>query len=114
MARPVQLSNGHLHVGLNKYGEVHDFFYPYVGLENHAAASKLRHRIGVWVGGEFSWIDDKTWTTQCEFHEGVMVGRLTTTNERLGIRIESDDMVLHDRNVFFRSFQIYNLFGDAR
>ena len=38
MSRPIVLSNGHMHVGLNTFGLVHDFYFPYVGQENHAAA----------------------------------------------------------------------------
>ena len=34
MGRPVVLSNGQLFVGLDENGLVHDFYYPYVGLEN--------------------------------------------------------------------------------
>lgn len=34
MARPIVLGNGEMHVGINKFGEVHDFYYPYVGQEN--------------------------------------------------------------------------------
>ena len=58
MSRPIILSNGELHVGLNGYATVHDFYYPYVGLENHAAGTNLRHRIGFWVDGQFSWLDE--------------------------------------------------------
>ena len=61
MARPIVLSNGELHVGLNKYGVVHDLYYPYVGFENHAAGTGLRHKIGVYVDGTISWTDDDTW-----------------------------------------------------
>ena len=47
MARPIVLSNGSMHVGINLYGMVHDLYYPYVGLENHAAASKRRHHCAI-------------------------------------------------------------------
>ena len=66
MARPIVLSNGELHVGLNKYGSVHDFYYPYVGFENHAAGPSLRHKVGVYVDGQLSWTDDDSWTF--DFH----------------------------------------------
>ena len=37
MGRPVVLSNGQLFVGLDEHGLVHDFYYPYVGLDNLTA-----------------------------------------------------------------------------
>jgi GH15 family glucan-1,4-alpha-glucosidase len=61
MARPVVLSNGQLFVGLDENALVHDFYYPYVGLENLTNARSLQHKIGVWVDGVFSWTDDGTW-----------------------------------------------------
>ena len=69
MARPIVLSNGSLHVGLNKFGMVHDFYYPYVGLENHAAGQDLRHRVGIWIDGRLSWLDDDAvWSTPHSTH----------------------------------------------
>ena len=35
MSRSIVLSNGSMHVGLNNQGLLHDFYFPYVGLENH-------------------------------------------------------------------------------
>ena len=74
MARPVVLSNGELHVGLNRFGLVHDFYFPYVGLENHCAGKDLRHRVGVWVDGQLSWLDDETWETRSWTAEGALIG----------------------------------------
>ena len=54
MSRPIVLANGEMHVGLNRFAEVHDLYFPYIGLENHAATSGLRHRIGLWMDGTFS------------------------------------------------------------
>jgi hypothetical protein len=47
-----------LQSGLNEKGLVHDFYYPYVGLENLTTARMQPHHIGVWVDGDFSWIAD--------------------------------------------------------
>ncbi|MBP7767169.1 hypothetical protein KA068_01460, partial [Candidatus Saccharibacteria bacterium] len=61
MARLAVLSNGSLSVGLNEHGLVHDFYYPYVGLDNLTTARSVHHKIGVWVDGRFSWVDDGSW-----------------------------------------------------
>jgi len=61
MGRPVMLGNGQLTVGLNEQGLVHDFYYPYVGLDNLSTSRSSGHKIGVWVDGKYSWVDDNSW-----------------------------------------------------
>lgn len=108
MARMLLLSNGRLHVGLNKFGMVHDLYFPHVGYENHAAAKSLRHRIGVWVDGNFSWIDDGNWQHEMTFHHDSLVGISRFRNEKLGIIIEAEDAVDARENIFMRAFHIIN------
>lgn len=108
MARPVVLSNGEMHVGLNRYGLVHDFYYPYVGQENHTAAKHLRHRVGVWVDGQLSWLDDKTWDVKIAYHNDVLVSRITVTHSGLQVAIEFDDFVDSSSNSFMRNIHVIN------
>lgn len=108
MARPIVLSNGEMHVGLNIYGLVHDFYYPYVGLENHAIGEGTRHRIGVWVDGEISWLDDESWEFRFRYQDHALIGSTIATNHRLKIVLELDDTVDSDRNVFMRNIHVVN------
>ena len=90
MARPIILSNGELHVGLNGFATVHDFYYPYVGFENHSAGGNLRHKVGVWVNGELSWIDNPNnrpgeWTFTFRYPHDALIGNTVAKNNRLGI-----------------------------
>lgn len=114
MARPIVLSNGNLHVGLNHFGEVHDFYYPYVGLENHAAAKNLRHKIGVWVDGSFSWIDDGSWNFNFDYHKHSLIGRTVAHNDRLQIQLEFDDAVDTSQDVFLRNIHVINTNSEER
>ena len=114
MARPIVLSNGALHVGLNKYGEVHDFYFPHVGLENHAAGKGLRHRIGVWVGGQFSWLHDESWQFTFDYHHNSLIGNLKAVNNDLGITFQSDDFVSSDCDAFLRNIEVINHFDHER
>ena len=109
MARPLILSNGEMHVGINQYGLVHDFYYPYVGLENHTAAKGLRWLVGVWVEGKFSWLNDGSWKTQCTYHPESLVGHTIALHDELGIRIEFDDCVDSTQSAFLRSVHVYNV-----
>lgn len=115
MARPIVLSNGDLHVGLNKYGLVHDFYYPYVGLENHSSGPDLRHRIGVWIDGNLSWLDeDSRWTFDFSYPHDALIGHTVATNSAIGIIIEFDDTVDAHMNVFMRNIHIVNSFDSTR
>jgi GH15 family glucan-1,4-alpha-glucosidase len=109
VARPIVLGNGELHVGLNKYGLVHDFYYPYVGLENHAAGAKLRHKVGVWVDGQISWLDDEdAWTFKFSYPHTSLIGHTIAKNESLGIILEFDDCVDSEISIFMRNIHIVN------
>lgn len=109
MARPVVLSNGELHVGINAYGEVHDFYYPYVGLENHAAGKNLRHHVGVWVDGDMSWLDDGSWELSFSYPHDSLVGHTVAKNHDLGIMLEFDDAADAEFSAFMRNVHVINM-----
>ena len=115
MARPIVLGNGELHVGLNKYGLVHDFYYPYVGFENHAAGANLRHKVGVWIDGEISWLDDdKGWSFSFRYPHTALIGHTLATHEELQIVLEFDDCVDADISLFMRNIHVVNHADTAR
>jgi len=109
MARPIVLSNGELHVGLNKFGLVHDFYFPYVGLENHCAGKDLRHRGGIWVDGQLSWLDDGSWDIRSWTAEGALIGHTRAHSHSLDILIEFDDTVDAEMSAFLRNIHVVNL-----
>ena len=110
MARPIVLSNGELHVGLNNYGLVHDFYFPYVGLENHSAGDHTRHRVGVWVDNTLSWLDDPhEWTFKFRYPHQALIGHIIAKNEKLNILLEFDDFVDSDMSAFIRNIHVINL-----
>jgi len=119
VARPIILSNGELHVGLNDFGTVHDFYYPYVGFENHSAGKQLRHKVGVWIDGDLSWIDNPKnppgeWTFDFHYPHNALVGHTRAKNERLGIVLEFDDFVDSQLNVFVRNIHVINMHENER
>lgn len=106
MARALTLGNGSMLVCLDKFGFVRDFYFPYVGLENHVSGQK--HRIGIMVNGNFSWIDDGSWKISIGYKPGTMVGYLVCKNEKLQVSIVMEDIVYNEANVFLRQVDIYN------
>jgi GH15 family glucan-1,4-alpha-glucosidase len=115
VARPIVLGNGELHVGLNKFGLVHDFYYPYVGFENHAAGANLRHKVGVYVDGTMSWLDDdKGWEFTFRYPHTALVGHTLAKHTALGIILEFDDTVDSELSIFMRNIHVVNLSDSAR
>lgn len=114
MARQLVFANGHLHVGLNEFGLVHDLYFPRVGLESHIAPSSLAHKVGVYVDGALSWLDSGDWVVSIAYHDGTMVGDTVATNNNLGLRVEFTDVVDYQFNLWARSIHVMNLWDIER
>ena len=108
MGRPVVLSNGQMFVGLDESGLVHDFYYPYIGLENLTNARSTQHKIGVWANGQFSWTDDGSWEKHIDFEDDALISHIKLWNERLQIRLLFQDYIDPQVNAFIRHITITN------
>ncbi len=109
MGRPVMLGNGSLTVGLNEDGLVHDFYYPYVGLENLTTARSMHHKIGIWVDDQFSWVDNGDWQIEVDFEKDALVSFIIMKNEHLQVELNFSDFVDKKVNVFCRQIKVKNL-----
>ncbi len=114
MGRPVVLSNGQLFVGLDEHGLVHDFYYPYVGLDNLTNARSTQHKIGIWVDGSFSWTNDGSWQVSVDFEPGALVSDIRLRSDQLGIELKLLDFVDSAYNAFIRCITVTNLFDKQR
>ena len=114
MGRPIVLSNGQLFVGLDESGLVHDFYYPYVGLDNLTNARSSQHKIGVWVDGQFSWIDDGSWEINVDFEERALISDINMRSARLGIELELIDFVDIEYNALVRRIRVKNAIAKDR
>lgn len=108
MGRWVVLSNGQTFVGLDENGLVHDFYYPYVGLENLTTARSSQHKIGVWVNGEFKWTDDGSWQVTIGYEDDAMVSRIKLHSAELDITLELNDYVDMEINALVRHITLTN------
>jgi GH15 family glucan-1,4-alpha-glucosidase len=109
MARPIVLSNGSLHVGINHNGLVHDFYYPHVGQENHSAGPGTAHRVGVWVDGVTSWLDSDDWEHSFRTADYSLIGHIASKNMKIGLMLEFDNFVSPTDDAFIRSIHVVNL-----
>ncbi|MDB5186439.1 MAG: glycoside hydrolase 15-like protein [Candidatus Saccharibacteria bacterium] len=114
MARPVMLGNGTLTVGLNEHGLVHDFYYPYVGLENLTTARSVHHKIGVWIDGQFSWVDDGSWEISVNFESDALVSSIRMHHAGLQIELLLNDFVDSEFNSFNRIINVKNEADEER
>lgn len=114
MARPVMLSNGALTVGLNEHGLVHDFYYPYVGLDNLTTARSVHHKIGIWVDNTFSWVDDGSWDISVNFDSDALISSIRMQSDALRVELLFTDFVDKDVNAFCRQIKMTNQAKDSR
>ena len=114
MARPVILSNGQLFVGLDESGLVHDFYYPYVGLDNLTNARSSQHKIGVWVDNTFSWTDGPDWQTDVNFDSDALISSIKLSSKSLDVTLEFRDFVDAWNNALIRRVSVRNDSGTAR
>ena len=113
MPKSITLGNGSLLVGLDKFGEVKDFYYHYPGLENHVS-EHLTHKIGVFVDETFSWIDSGTWNILVSAQKETMASDISVKNDSLGIELHMSDVVYNEKNMFIREVVVKNLFDRKR
>lgn len=108
MARPVMLGNGQLTVGLNEFGLVHDFYYPYVGLDNLTTSRSVHHEIGIWVDGNFSWVTGDDWHRDIDFSSDALVSNIVMRNDNLAVELRFEDYVDNAVNAFCRQVTVIN------
>ncbi len=108
MGRPVVLSNGQLFVGLDESGLVHDFYYPYVGLENLTNARSSQHKIGVWVDGHFKWTDDGNWEINVDFEIDALISDIRLKSAELQISLHMQDFIDNEHNALIRHITVTN------
>lgn len=113
MPRPINLGNGELLIGLDHHALVRDVYYPFVGLENQTGGHYI-HKIGVWVDGQFSWLDDGSWQFKINYLPETLVSDIKAENPGLKIGLDFTDTVYNERNVFLRKVILKNLSDSNR
>lgn len=107
MPRDLPLGNGSLLVNFDQNYQIRDLYWPHVGLENHALGHPFR--MGLWVDGQFRWLDDPRWKRSLKYRPDTLVSDVTLTHPDLGIEIHAADAVDFHENLLVRRFVIGNL-----
>ncbi len=108
MSRPVVLSNNQIFVGLDKYGLVNDFYFPFVGQENLTTARNCHHKIGIYVDGTFSWVNDGNWDIVLNYEENTLISHITMSHHFLNVSLEFNDYIDPEFNTYVRHIKILN------
>lgn len=116
MARAVTLGNGNILVGLDARGQVRDLYYPHVGHANHVsgASGSYVHRIGVFVDGELSWLEDPEWEITVGCDNSTVIGSMFAENREIGVSLTTTDAVHNEYDTFLRKFTVTNNGKKAR
>lgn len=108
MPRDIPVGNGRLLVAFDKAGLIRDFYFPHVGLENHASDAPFR--IGVMVDGRFSWLPDG-WEVSRDYLDDSLVTDVRYTSRELGVTITSNDLVDFHEDVYLKRVTVSNTTG---
>lgn len=107
MPRDLPIGNGTLLASFDLDYQIRDFYYPRVGKENHALGYPWR--FGVWLAGEFSWLDRDRWTLERAYVPDTLVTAVTASSSDLPLRLHFNDTVDYEKNILLRQVRVQNL-----
>ncbi|MEA1926089.1 MAG: glycoside hydrolase family 15 protein [Patescibacteria group bacterium] len=113
MPKSLALGNGNILICFDKYARIRDFYYHYVGLENHVGEPCV-HRVGVFCNGVFSWIRGDEWDVKIDYKNGTMVSEVNAVNRKLEIELRFSDVVHSKKNILIRKVSVCNLSETAK
>lgn len=106
MTRHIILGNGNVLVCLDKNASIREFYYPYVGQENHVSSN--HHLVGVWVDGIFSWINLNEWKLDIKYKKDALVSSVVAYNDKLKVEVIFNEAVHYQKNIFLRQMTVKN------
>lgn len=107
MPRDLPVGNGTLLAAFDFDYQLRDFYYPRVGKENHALGYPWR--FGVWLDGEFSWLNRENWRLELDYVPDALVTEVSATHARLPLRLRFRDVVDYENNIMVRQVKVQNL-----
>lgn len=107
MAKTLVLGNGSVLVGLDNFGQVRDFYYDYVGLENHMTEESVC-KIGTYLDGKISWLDDGNWDITIDYRADTLASKIHAVNNSLQVELDFLDVVYNEKPIFLRKITVHN------
>jgi len=110
--RDIPVGNGSLLVNFDLTYQLRDLYWPHVGQENHSPGHPFR--FGVWVEGQFRWIDHPGWERALDYEPDTLVTRVTLRHPDLALRLECADIVDFHENLYLRRLIVSDESGRDR
>ena len=107
MPRDLPIGNGNLLATYDLDYQVRDFYYPRIGKENHAMGHPWR--VGLWLDGEFSWLNRGSWTLNRNYLADTLVTAVTATHPQLPLQLHFSDTIDYEKNILLRRVRVHNL-----
>ena len=111
MPRDLPIGNGSLLIAFDSQYRLADFYFPHVGMENHAAA---RFRFGVWADDSLQWIESSKFQKSLHYLRDTMVTDVSCDCDELALKIHCYDAVDSDANVYIRKIVVKNTRAEER
>lgn len=112
MTRHIVLGNQSLLINIDRWLQVRDIYFPYVGQENHLMGHF--QRIGIYTDGKLSWINEENWERKTAYKSETLVSENRALSSELGIELLLEENVCCEDNIFLRKITIKNLQGISR
>ncbi|MBM3209947.1 hypothetical protein FJZ39_01215 [Candidatus Saccharibacteria bacterium] len=104
------VSNDEVAAQINNFGEVTALYFI-----NESAGNLLGeqsdspvHKLGVYVDGQLSWLDDGAWEVSQQYAIPTLAVHTSAIHRQLKIALEIDSFIDSRRNVFWRSLHVIN------
>src|SRR5712691_5212844 len=107
MPRDLPVGNGQVLVNFDSRYMMRDFYFPHVGQENQTIGHPSR--FGVWVEGQFAWVDAPEWERQLSYLPDTLVTDVRLRHPGMGLELECHDAVDFHLPVYVKQVTIHNL-----
>lgn len=116
MSRALTLGNGNMLIGIDRFGQVRDFYFPFVGHSNHVsgASGSYTHRVGIWIDGVLHWLTHDSWVIDIQQDLDGVGHTFIAKNDALGVHMTIIDSVHNEENIFLRKISISNNRAEKR
>jgi glucoamylase len=112
MPRDLPIGNGSLLVAFDQTCQIRDLYWPHVGQENHALGHIFH--VGVWIDGQFSWLEDERWERDLRYQHETLVTQVKLHHPDLDLDLTINDAVDFHENLLIRRFDVTNLANNHR
>jgi GH15 family glucan-1,4-alpha-glucosidase len=112
MPRDLPLGNGSLLLNFDSQYNLRDIYWPRVGQELHTSGD-ISHT-GIWVDGQFSWLDAPEWQREMLYEDETLVTHVTLRHPALQIQLVFQDTVDFNRPLFVRHMTVLNQAAQPR